>query len=153
MGAKCRRNNSCNCMRISVLLCSVGFSFELIQTQHISNLPCDNCVGYQLCYFVTRYSELRISLLSLVMLAFAGATDQMGILAKSTDSKKIYFQENLPLITKVLEFYTFRKKFCVVHSCLYLVLSLVYKVRDSHGYLANSLQVIVARLCFDWSFQ
>jgi hypothetical protein len=87
------------------------------------------------------------------MLAFAGATDQMGILAKSTDSKKIYFQENLPLITKVLEFYTFRKKFCVVHSCLYLVLSLVYKVRDSHGYLANSLQVIVARLCFDWSFQ
>jgi hypothetical protein len=39
------------------------------------------------------------------MLAFAGATDQMGILAKSTDSKKFYFQENLPLITKILEFY------------------------------------------------
>jgi len=38
-------------------------------------------------------------------LALAGATDQMGILSKSTDSKKIYFQENFPLITKVLEFY------------------------------------------------
>jgi hypothetical protein len=39
-----------------------------------------------------------------------------------------------------------------IAACI-LCLSLVYKVRDSHGYLANSLQVIVARLCFDWSFQ
>jgi len=90
-GVKCRRKNSCKCIRVSVLLCSVGFSFELIETQHISTLPCDNCVGYQLCYFVTRYSELGISLLSFLMLAFAGATDQSGILAKSTDSKKKLF--------------------------------------------------------------
>jgi hypothetical protein len=35
-----------------VLLFSVGFSFEPIQTQHISTLSCDNCVGYRLlfCY-------------------------------------------------------------------------------------------------------